>query len=50
MRTPPPKRKAAFFFLRYDIVVNNPEPMALPNWGNGTSNKAHFMVDFRYPN
>jgi len=33
---------------RYDIVVNNPEPMALPDWGNGTSNKAHFMVDYRY--
>ena len=33
---------------RYDIVVKNPEPMAQPNWGNGTSNAAHFMVDFRY--
>ena len=33
---------------RYDIVVKNPEPMALPDWGNGTSNKAHFMVDYRY--
>ena len=33
---------------RYDIVVNNPEPMNTPEWGNGTSNKAHFMVDFKY--
>jgi imidazolonepropionase-like amidohydrolase len=33
---------------RYDIVVQNPEPLSEPNWGNGTSNKAHFMVDFRY--
>ena len=33
---------------RYDIVVVNPQPMALPDWGNGTSNKAHFLVDFRY--
>jgi imidazolonepropionase-like amidohydrolase len=33
---------------RFDIVVNNPQPVALPDWGNGTSNKAHFMVDFRY--
>jgi len=33
---------------RYDIVVINPQPMALPDWGNGTSNKAHFLVDFKY--
>ena len=33
---------------RYEIVVVNPQPMALPDWGNGTSNKAHFVVDFRY--
>lgn len=33
---------------RYDIVVQNPAPLALPDFGNGTSNKAHFMVDYRY--
>jgi hypothetical protein len=33
---------------RYEIVVNNPEPVNLSNWGSGTSNKAHFMVDYRY--
>jgi imidazolonepropionase-like amidohydrolase len=33
---------------RYDIVVVNPQPVALSDWGNGTSNKAHFMVDFKY--
>jgi len=33
---------------RFEIVVNNPEPVSLPDWGNGISNKAHFMVDFRY--
>ena len=35
---------------RYDIYIQNPEPMSEPNWGNGSSNKAHFMVDYRYPN
>ena len=33
---------------RYDIVVQNPAPLSLPDFGNGTSNKAHFMVDYRY--
>ncbi|HMI95550.1 MAG TPA: amidohydrolase family protein [Micropepsaceae bacterium] len=33
---------------RYDIEIQNPQPVNLPDWGNGTSNKAHFMVDFRY--
>jgi imidazolonepropionase-like amidohydrolase len=33
---------------RYDIEIQNPLPVNLPDWGNGTSNKAHFMVDFRY--
>jgi hypothetical protein len=28
-------------------VVVNPQPVALSDWGNGTSNRAHFMVDFR---
>ncbi|NNE38613.1 MAG: hypothetical protein HKN08_09950, partial [Gammaproteobacteria bacterium] len=32
----------------YPIVVNNPEPMQRPEWGNGTSNKAHLLVDYRY--
>ena len=32
---------------RFEIVVQNPAPVALPDWGNGASNKAHFMVDFR---
>ncbi len=33
---------------RFDIVVRNPAPLELPIWGNGTSNTAHFIVDFRY--
>jgi hypothetical protein len=33
---------------RFDLVVKNPQPVALPHWGDGTSNKAHFLIDFRY--
>ena len=33
---------------RYEIEIQNPQPVSLPDWGNGISNKAHFMVDFRY--
>lgn len=33
---------------RFDIEVRNPAPLALPVWGDGTSNTAHFIVDFRY--
>ncbi len=32
---------------RFDIVVKNPDPAA-PLWGDGTSNKAHLLVDFKY--
>ncbi len=32
---------------RFDIVVRNPAPLELPIWGDGTSNKAHFIVHFR---
>jgi hypothetical protein len=37
---------------RFDIVVKNPEPLdpSLGNhlWGNGTSNQAHLIVNFKY--
>jgi hypothetical protein len=33
---------------RFDIVVANPPPLNRPNWGNGQSNKGHFLVDYRY--
>ena len=29
---------------RFDLVVQNPQPVANPIWGNGTSNKAHLIV------
>jgi hypothetical protein len=29
---------------RFDVVVQNPQPVADPMWGNGTSNKAHLIV------
>ena len=32
---------------RFDIVVHNPPPMSLPDWGDGTSNKAHLIVRYR---
>jgi hypothetical protein len=33
---------------RLDIVVVNPEPLASPDLGNGTSNAAHLLVDYQY--
>ncbi|MCZ6750637.1 MAG: amidohydrolase family protein [Acidobacteria bacterium] len=33
---------------RFDIVVNNPGPVASPEWGDGASNTAHLIVNFRY--
>jgi imidazolonepropionase-like amidohydrolase len=33
---------------RFDIVVSNPPPLNRPYWGDGNSNKGHFLVDFRY--
>jgi imidazolonepropionase-like amidohydrolase len=33
---------------RFDIVVTNPEPLNNPQWGNGTSNKAHLLVPFAF--
>ena len=33
---------------RFDIVVKNPEPIGTdPLWGNGTSNKAHLIVNYK---
>ncbi len=32
----------------YVVTVRNPEPLQRPEWGNGTSNKAHLLVNFRY--
>jgi len=33
---------------KFDIVVKNPGPVATPEWGNGTSNTAHLLVNFKY--
>jgi len=37
---------------RFDVVVKNPEPLdpfyVRSNWGNGTSNIAHLIVNYRY--
>jgi len=33
---------------RFDIVVVNPDPQAVPKWSDGTSNKAHLLVNYRY--
>ena len=30
------------------LTVRNPEPVQRPEWGNGTSNIANLLVDFRY--
>lgn len=32
----------------YPVTVRNPKPLQRPEWGNGTSNKAHLLVNFRY--
>jgi hypothetical protein len=34
----------------YPVTVRNPEPLQRPEWGNGTSNKAHLLVNYRYVN
>lgn len=33
---------------RFDIVIANPAPLTAPKWGNGVSNKAHLIVNYRY--
>jgi hypothetical protein len=35
---------------RYDIVIKNPAPIVMPGWRakDGTSNVAHFLVNFKY--
>jgi amidohydrolase family protein len=34
---------------RFDIIVKNPEPIGTdPLWGNGTSNKAHLLVNYKH--
>ena len=33
---------------KFDIIIKNPAPVATPDWGNGTSNTAHLLVDFKY--
>jgi len=32
----------------YPVTVRNPPPLQRPEWGNGTSNKAHLLVNYRY--
>jgi hypothetical protein len=33
---------------RYEIRVRNPAPMDAPQWGDGRSNVAHLIVNFKY--
>ena len=33
---------------RFDIVVKNPGPLAVQEWGDGTSNTGHLIVNFKY--
>jgi Amidohydrolase family/IPT/TIG domain len=33
---------------KFDLVVKNPSPVATPEWGSGTSNTAHLLVNFKY--
>ena len=33
---------------KFDIVIKNPEPVITPEMGNGTSNTAHLLVNFKY--
>ena len=33
---------------KFDIVIKSPGPIATPEWGNGTSNTAHLLVNFKY--
>ena len=33
---------------KFDLVVKNPGPVATPDWGSGTSNTAHLLVNFKY--
>ena len=30
------------------LTVKNPQPIQRPEWGNGTSNQALILVDYRY--
>ena len=32
----------------YPLTVRNPAPLQRPEWSDGTSNKAHLLVNFRY--
>jgi hypothetical protein len=32
----------------FPVTVRNPLPLQRPEWGNGTSNKAHLLVNYRY--
>ncbi|MDH3532817.1 MAG: amidohydrolase family protein [Gammaproteobacteria bacterium] len=32
----------------FPVTVRNPMPLQRPEWGNGTSNKAHLLVNYRY--
>ena len=33
---------------RFDVVIANPPPLTAPKWGNGRSNVAHLLVNYRY--
>jgi hypothetical protein len=33
---------------KFDLVIKSPGPLSTPDWGNGTSNTAHLLVNFKY--
>ena len=33
---------------KFDLIIKNQGPVAMPDWGNGTSNTAHLLVNFKY--
>ncbi|MCZ6774779.1 MAG: IPT/TIG domain-containing protein, partial [Proteobacteria bacterium] len=32
----------------FPVTVRNPDPLQRPDWSDGTSNKAHLLVNYRY--
>ena len=33
---------------KFDLVIKSPGPSSTPDWGDGTSNTAHLLVNFKY--
>ena len=50
-RAPTPAEPGDRYYFRpgkFDLIVYNPGPVATPDWGNGTSNTAHLLVNYKY--